>query len=182
MNGIYQVSNLGRIKRLGYYRKIKPKGYEQTVYYKEKILSPIYTDRYVQLTLCKNGKRQLGLLHRLVAEAFVPNPENLPLVNHKDENKHNNCVDNLEWCNCKYNLNYGKGYKIHKHNMRTRYGKSVDQYTKNGTFIKTYECVNDVEPEYSATKVVACCKKKRNYHKNFIWVYHGETPVIPDRR
>lgn len=44
------------------------------------------------------------------------------------------------------------------------------------------ECVNDVEPEYSATKVVACCKKKRNYHKNFIWVYHGETPVIPDRR
>lgn len=52
----------------------------------------------------------------------------------------------------------------------------------NGIFIKTYECVNDVEPEYSATKVVACCKKKRNYHKNFIWVYHGETPVIPDRR
>lgn len=106
MNGIYQVSNLGKIKRLGYYRKIKPKGYEQTVYYKEKILSPIYTDRYVQLTLCKDGKRQLGLLHRLVAEAFIPNPENLPLVNHKDENKHN----------------------------------------------------------------------------NFIWVYHGETPVIPDRR
>lgn len=180
--GLYQVSNIGRVKRLAHTREISPKGYKQIVSYKEKIISPCRTDRYIQLQLSKNGKKQPVLVHRLVAEAFIPNPNNLPCVNHKDENKHNNCADNLEWCTQKYNLNYGEGYKIHTHLMRTRHGKAVDQYDKNGKFITTYDCANDVEPEYSVSHVISCCKKKRKSHKNFIWVYHGETPVIPDRR
>lgn len=62
---------------------------------------------YLFTGLSKNGKRKFYKVHRLVAQAFIPNPDNLPEVNHKDENKHNNCVDNLEWCDVKYNRNYG---------------------------------------------------------------------------
>ena len=61
---------------------------------------------YFVVQLCKDGKRKSYLIHRLVAEHFVDNPHNLSEVNHKDENKENNCVDNLEWCKHKYNMNY----------------------------------------------------------------------------
>ena len=63
-------------------------------------------DGYFRLTLCKNNKKSTVSIHRLVAEAFIPNPENHPSVNHKDENKQNNSVDNLEWCSVGYNNNY----------------------------------------------------------------------------
>ena len=59
------------------------------------------------------------MMHRLVAEAFIPNPDNLPQINHKDENKLNNCVDNLEWCTAKYNINFGTGID------RRKYGNAV---------------------------------------------------------
>lgn len=62
---------------------------------------------YLQVGLSKDGKQKRFFVHRLVAMAFIPNPDNLPQVNHKDENKLNNCIDNLEWCDCKYNNNYG---------------------------------------------------------------------------
>ena len=167
MNGIYQVSNLGRIKRLGHYRKIKPKGYEQTVYYKEKILSPIYTDRYVQLTLCKNGERQLGLVHRLVAEAFIPNPENLPLVNHKDENKHNNCVDNLEWCSHAYNNSYGSRTK--------RTCKPVKCIETGIVYDSTVQAgkLTGVNRVY----ITNCCNNKKLSAGGFHWEYVKENEV-----
>lgn len=59
-----------------------------------------------------NGKRYTKLVHRIIAETFIPNPNNYPQINHKDENKHNNAVENLEWCTAKYNINYGT------HNLR----------------------------------------------------------------
>ena len=61
---------------------------------------------YFIIQLCKNGKRKNYLIHRLVAEHFLDNPNNLPEVNHKDEDKSNNFVNNLEWCKHKYNMNY----------------------------------------------------------------------------
>jgi hypothetical protein len=102
--GLYQISTLGRIKsfpRKGTYKNAK-------------ILKP-YKDGgnyYYVIGLHKNGKRKYKAIHRLVAETFIPNPNNYPLVNHKDENKLNNCVDNLEWCTHKYNSNYGKANLI----------------------------------------------------------------------
>lgn len=92
-NGKYQVSNLGRVKSL--------KG-------SEKILKPrVSNTGYKYVNLCIQGKSKTLKIHRLVAQAFLPNPEGLPQVNHKDEDKLNNNVDNLEWCTREYNCNYG---------------------------------------------------------------------------
>ena len=94
----YMISNYGRVKSLNYRRTGK-----------EKILS-LKKDKkgYYYITLCKNGECKTFKVHRLVAKAFIPNPNNYPQVNHKDENPSNNCVENLEWCTNEYNLNYGK--------------------------------------------------------------------------
>ena len=113
--GLYQVSNKGRVKSLNYRRTGK-----------EKILSSSPNSYgYLIVGLCKNGKQKPFYIHRLVAEAFLTNPNNLLEVNHKDENKENNHVENLEWCDRKYNNNYGsrmervsvslKGKKHKKH-------------------------------------------------------------------
>lgn len=95
--GKYQVSNLGRVKSLNYHRSGK-----------ERLLSLAHDkDGYLYVCFHKNGKQKLYKVHRLVAIAFIPNPDNLPCVNHKDENPSNNRVENLEWCTQKYNINYG---------------------------------------------------------------------------
>ena len=74
---------------------------------RDKVLKPGVAGGYLRVVLCNNGKMRNHLIHRLVALAFISNPDNLPEVNHKDENKTNNCVWNLEWCTKKYNNNYG---------------------------------------------------------------------------
>lgn len=77
-------------------------------YYTNKFLKPVLgANGYLKVTLVKDGKKYTKAVHRLVAETFILNPDNLSLVNHKDENKMNNSVDNLEWCNHLYNSNYG---------------------------------------------------------------------------
>jgi len=105
--GYYQISNLGNVK--GVERLVKnPYGDTMRVK-KEQILKPKTngsTD-HLSVCLCKNGKVHKKYIHRMVAEAFIPNPDNLPEVNHKDENPLNNNVENLEWCTHKYNNTYG---------------------------------------------------------------------------
>ena len=101
--GLYQVSNLGNVKRLKGY-KGRGKGY----IVEEHLIKPsINSNGYQNVVLCKNGKTKTFTMHRLVAIAFLYNSDNLPEVNHKDEDKTNNCVDNLEWCDRVYNNNYG---------------------------------------------------------------------------
>ena len=95
--GLYQVSNLGRVKSL---KNSSGKS-------RERIKTLRVSNRgYYLVNLCKNRYYETKSVHRLVAEAFIPNPENLPVINHKDENQLNNNFDNLEWCSQKYNLNY----------------------------------------------------------------------------
>lgn len=105
MNGLYQISNLGRVKSLSKYHRTKNGGY----YSKEIIIKPTPNERgYLMVDLSKNTKRRKIFVHRLVAEAFIPNPNNYNQVNHiKEFEKQNNNIDNLEWCTCKYNCNYG---------------------------------------------------------------------------
>ena len=99
--GLYQVSNLGRVKsleRIDRLGRLKP----------GVILRPkVERGGYLLVGLHKEGKQKMFLVHRLVAHAFIPNPEGLPEINHRDEDKTNNLVDNLEYCDRKYNMNYG---------------------------------------------------------------------------
>lgn len=114
--GLYQISTLGRVKRLLHKRRGNTKHVLE-----EMILKPYYHNEYLRINLHKNGKNTHHKIHRLVAEAFIPNPKNLPQVNHKDEDKFNNCVDNLEWCTNWYNSNYG-----------TRFNKDRRMVLKDG--------------------------------------------------
>lgn len=116
--GKYQVSNLGRVW------SIKRQNY----------LTPhIHTKGYLQVTMmAKNGKMKQEYVHRLVALAFIPNPDKLPQVNHKDENKQNNHVDNLEWCTCKENINYGT-----RTERRAEKRRIPIEYVELGKFFKS---------------------------------------------
>lgn len=103
----YQVSNFGRVKRLTYTVVTAGKKGPKSIIYREKFFEGSIDFGYRRVKLVENGKRHKVFVHKLVAEAFIPNPQKLPYINHKDENKSNNHYENLEWCTCEYNLNYG---------------------------------------------------------------------------
>lgn len=154
--GKYQVSNYGRVKSLNYRHTGK-----------EKLLKPtLQPDGYLHVSLCKPLKR--FSIHRLVANAFIPNPENLPCVNHKDENKHNNNVCNLEWCTHKYNNEYGTRLKrvIETQLKNHKLSKKVYQYTLDGELVKEWESTRECERNgFNKAHIISCCKGGR-FHKN----------------
>ena len=142
--GLYQVSNYGRVKSLH-------KG--------ERILTLGRTTRgYSGITLYKHGKLQPFSVHRLVAMAFIPNPHNLPMVNHKDECRTNNNVENLEWCDSLYNSRYGNCRKkisaalLGKHNYSAM--KKVKCISKDGIEI-VYQCLTDAAKAINRTTTTA---------------------------
>ena len=141
--GDYQVSSYGRIKS---FKKNK-----------EKILKPqMHYKGYEFITLLKNGISKKYKVHRLVAEAFIPNPNNYPVVNHKDENKSNNNVKNLEWCTVSYNNIYnGKAVKIGK-----KHNKKVKCVTTNEIFNSIKEAREYFNIK-SMSSISECCNKKR---------------------
>lgn len=160
--GLYQISSLGRVKSLWYG--------------KERILKlGKDKDNYLTTNLCKEGKIKIFKVHRLVAQTFIPNPNNYPCVNHKDENKQNNTVENLEWCTHKYNVNYGTAIERRTDKLLNRedLSKKVYQYTKDGEFVKEWESTKECERKngfYHST-VSACCNGKLKTYKGFIWKY-----------
>ena len=101
--GLYEVSSYGRIKSLERYRSNN--GGIQLI--KERIMKPLDYNGYKNVVLWKNGSKKKEYVHRLVAKAFLPNPDNLKEVNHRDENPSNNMVENIEWCDHQYNMIYG---------------------------------------------------------------------------
>lgn len=160
--GLYQVSSSGRIKSLNYG--------------KERILKPYDLKGYKRIGLFRNGKRKHILIHRLVAGTFIPNPDNLPQINHKDENTSNNRVENLEWCDAKYNNNYGthcsKLSNIMSGREPTWLTKTVLQYTKDGIFVKEYKSTRECGRNgFDQSAVSACCLGKIQKYKNFIWKF-----------
>lgn len=159
----YQVSNLGRVKSLNYNHT----GKEKVM----KLLKRV--DGYLQIGLHKDEKYKMIKVHRLVASVFIENPNNLPDVNHKDENKTNNVVDNLEWCDRKYNNNYGNhNRKVGEALMNGKCSKPVLQYTLNGDLIRewssTHECGRN---GFNQGNISACCNGERKTHKGYIWKY-----------
>lgn len=134
--GLYEVSNLGRVKSLNYNRTGK-----------EKIMSPVVFKGYYRVLFnCRGKGRKQKFVHRLVAEAFIPNPDNLPQVNHKDENKLNNCVDNLEWCTNIYNCNYGTRTEraAKSHINHPKKSISITQYTLYGEQVKVWPSAAEI--------------------------------------
>lgn len=130
--GLYQVSNLGRVKSLNkiikYHYNFIDKTTNRTRIVQGRILKPNVSNGYFQVTLSgQEHKTKQASIHRLVAEAFIPNPDCLPQVNHKDENKLNNEVSNLEWCTQDYNAKYsaslhpGRYSKIMTNNPKRSY-------------------------------------------------------------
>ena len=110
--GIYEISNTGILKSCERKVNVAHRGFTGFRVIKEKVMKTTFNDSgYEEIKLCKNNKYTQVFIHRLVAQAFIPNPNNLPFVNHKDENPRNNCADNLEWCTAKYNTNYGNRNK-----------------------------------------------------------------------
>ena len=158
--GLYQVSNYGRVKSLNHNHTSK-----------EKILSLKPNGRgYIRVTLCKNNIKKPYSVHRLVAITFIPNPNNYPLVNHKDEDKTNNHVDNLEWCTYKYNINYGTGIKRRSEKcsktLKDKYSRNKSPHAKKVKCITTgeiFDCIKDAEEKYGVANqnISACCKGKQ---------------------
>lgn len=183
--GFYQVSNLGQVRSLCRYVNCGIKNNKKVVR-KSKILKgkPNWNN-YVQVHLSKYGKSKMLVVHRLVAQAFIPNPLNLPQVNHIDGNKFNNSVENLEWCTAKENINYSwklglsKTYP-HTKGKLTEYSKTlckhVSQYDSKGNFIKEYLSISDASRNTpcSTSEICACCKGKQKTSHKFIWKYVDE--------
>lgn len=149
---LYQVSNLGRVKRKKY-KKI----------FCEKILKQ-KTDRrgYKRIILSKQGKTKIYLVHRLVANAFIENKYNKPYINHKDENTSNNKVDNLEWVTNSENLKYKNCLKEGK---RKTSGKKVIQFDLNKNIIREYNSIAEAEEitGISRNHIGHCCNHTKYY-------------------
>ena len=114
--GLYEASNLGRIRSVDHLDTFTTKhGDIITRMVKGKILKQHIDSRgyYLMVTMSKCGKPSCNLVHRVIAKTFIDNPDNLPEINHKDENKANNAISNLEWCDHVYNNNYGKKATCH---------------------------------------------------------------------
>ena len=157
---LYQVSSFGRVK--SFYGK------------KEHILkAQKISHGYLNVILYKDGIKNNWLVHRLVANAFIPNPDNLPMINHKDENKQNNLVSNLEWCDANYNANYGtRNKRMTDKLINGSLSKKVGQYSKDGQLIKIWPSIREAKRNgFNMGNIWSCCQGKIKTHGGFIWQY-----------
>ena len=170
--GLYEVSNLGRVRSLDRYQeRVCPGKRPFFQHYKGKIMKQSKNNMgYFTIQLQIHKKVGRFLVSRLVAESFVPNPNKLPIVNHKDQNPANNIADNLEWCTIRYNIMY-KDAAI-KRGMAT--GKRIEQRDMNNIFVATFYSASAAARETGLTPHSACIRRAARLHqpyKGFIWKY-----------
>lgn len=174
--GIYEVSSIGNVRKKETFAKVCGNGYRKVKSHNCKTYK--FPNGYIGVKLYINHSVKNKLVHRLVAEAFIDNPENYPQVNHKDENIENNCMENLEWCTSKYNANYGtRNERCRKGN--SRFFKKVAQIDKeSGDIIKIWDCIGDASRilNINDSHIIRVCKHlKRNVTAGgFIWKYADE--------
>lgn len=166
-SALYQVSSEGKVRSLD---RIDAKGNRR----KGKILKPQKNNKgYLYVALSKNAKKTMLSIHRLVATMFIPNPDNLPVVNHKDENPSNCCVDNLEWATYEYNTNYGT--------CRQRISEAQlggkNHMAKKIICIETgqvFDTVAQAGEWCGGCNIVKCCKGKHKTCGGYHWMYYDE--------
>lgn len=164
--GLYKVSNLGRILSLNYRNTGKAE-----------LMNPsANTDGYLKVNLSKNKEKKTCKVHRLVAETFIPNPDNLPEVNHIDEDKTNNRVSNLEWKTHRDNCNHAtRNERSAKTRTNGKLSKKVLQLTLDGKLIREWESTNECGRNgFNQGNVAACCRGERKTHKGFCWKYEED--------
>lgn len=181
--GLYQVSNLGRVKSLdriihqkaNHYYKV---GFDRLA--KGKVLRQGLSNGYPILDLCKNGKVKSYNVHKLVATAFIPNTNEYPVVNHKDECKSNNRVENLEWCTQRYNNEYSNTQETAAASRKI----AIWQFDKNFNLIKEYNSATDAAKELGLChiNISECCRGEAKSYKGFIWKLKGEYPIMQKRK
>lgn len=157
--GLYQISNEGRVKSLNYKRM----GIE-------KVMRPQKDKNgYLIIHFCKNGIHYNHKIHRLVAEAFIVNPNNSTEVNHINENKDDNRAENLEWCNRKYNMNYGTIIQ----RKRDKLTKPILQLTTDGILIKEWNGAKEIQREtsYFQSNISRCCNGLQKTAYGYKWKY-----------
>lgn len=161
--GLYKVSNAGKVYSIRNEKLIKPKKNNRD---------------YIQIRLYKDKKVEHWLLHRLVATNFIENPNNLPQINHKDEDKNNNCVENLEWCTNLYNRHHGTGIermaKNHDYEKISKLRcKRVNQYTLEGEYIRSWDSATEIQNETGklGSSISACCRHEYKTSYGYKWEY-----------
>ena len=162
--GLYKINNYGKIKRLPFNRYIKT--------HNEK--------GYIRVALCKNNKVKHLYLHRLIALTFIPNPENKPEVNHKDGNKLNNNINNLEWSTRKENMNHARDTGLWKVTKNMKKGldqsKATYQYNRCYRLLNVYNSAKEasLRTKINHGNICACCEGRRKTAGGYIWSYLKE--------
>lgn len=162
----YMVSSSGRVKSISRIDKSSKKR-------KEKMMKlTVNRCGYVTVSLI-NGNRKTVTVHRLVAKAFIPNENSLEYVNHKNEIKTDNRVENLEWISFKDNCNYGTRNERMKAKMinHDKKSKPVLQYTEDGELVKEWPSINEINRQlgFSRSHLSECCNNRRKTWRGYIW-------------
>jgi hypothetical protein len=179
---LYEVSSFGRVRSVDRTTIGKTAFSDDSLYhFKGKILKQGNRKTsgmpYKQVVLYKNKEHKTVAVHRLVAEAFIPNPDNLPQVNHKDENPSNNNVSNLEWCTCKYNVNYGTATDRRALKTRNNAYNQKPVICLNTNIVYRNSCEAERKTGIKANTIRECCKGNYSNAGGFKWQYANEADV-----